>query len=226
MIINPTSTVAPGNFTVYPAGTHHEVLAYALDPDPDGVVRQEPSTGELILGYPPLGIRNGITVILRGDGAYALGSQHTVYVRFYNGTTPLGEQSVVLYDQTPQTVLLGFPFAQQNLTAPRVGVYTFQFLPLNAIPAPDYLRLTMLVLEDDTDPSAPPYRKSELLPMNDLRAPYWMLVVETNTDDPIDIPSGFRVLSLHPPLRMVAGAVLPPPSDGRVRSYFLTLREG
>lgn len=227
MIINPTSTVSTGNFIVYPSGTHHDALVYALNPDGDGVSRAEPNTGELILAYPALGLRSSLKVILRGSGAYALKSQHTAYVRLYNGATLLGEQSVVLYDQSLQTTVLTFNFTIQNLSQPRVGVYTFQFIPLSQMPAPDYINLTMLVIEDDEkNDTPPPYRKTELVPINDLRAPYWMMVVETNTDDPIAIPEGFQLVSLHPPLRFENNQVLPPDTGGRTDTYFLTLREG
>lgn len=227
MIVNPISTVSHGNFSVYPTGTHHDALVYALDPDGDGVIRPEPNTGELILGYPALGLRSSLKVILRGSGAYGLQTQHTAYVRLYNGTTLLGEQSVMLYDQSLQTTMLTFSFNQQNLSQPRVGVYTFQTLPLSQMPAPDYINLTMLVLEDDDKTNTPPpYRKTELVPINDLRAPYWMMVVETNTDDPIEIPDGFQVVSLHPPLRYDNKQVLPPDTGGRTETYFLTIREG
>jgi len=227
MIINPTSTVSTGDFIVYQYGTHHGVLSYAIYPDDNGVSRQEPNTGELILGYPAVGLRNRLKVILRGSGSYGLQNQHTAYVRLYNGATLLGEQSVVLYHQSLQTTVLTFNFTSQNLSQPRVGVYTFQFIPLSRVPAPDYINLTMLVIEDDnTNDTPPPYRKTELVPINDLRAPYWMMVVETNTDDPIAIPKGFQLVSLHPPLRFENNQVLPPNTGGRTDTYFLTLREG
>lgn len=226
MIINPIATVQAGNFGVFPTGTPDGVLVYAVDPDGDGVERSEPDTGELILAYPALGKKSSIKVILRGDGSYDVQGSITGYVKLYNGTNLLGQQSVVLYGRSLQTYTLTFSFPSQSLLYPRVGFSTFEVLSQAPRLVLGYVRLTMLVLEDAVgDNTPPPFRKATLVPMNDLRAPYWMLVVETNTVDPIEIPAGFKVVSVQPPLRLVGKRVLPPVSDGRTHTYVLTLCE-
>lgn len=228
MIINPTQTIQTGNFSVFPSNTtHHEALRYTENPDIDGIIRPEPTNAVLILGYPAIGIRSTITMHLRGQKLIGIPAALSLHIQLLNGQTPLASATLTL-SETLQTYTHTFEFAETNLSQPRLAVRTTDFNIADAYDLPEtvYLKITMLVLDDSDNPTEPPYRKIELIPINDLRAPYWLMVVETNTDDVIDIPNGFKLVSLHPPLRLINNKVLPPTADGRTYTYFLTLREG
>lgn len=224
MIRDPISTVSDGGYSVYGASTHHAALVYAANPDGDGVSRQEPNTGELILGYGNLGLVAGVKAYIRGGGAYALQSQIAARARLYNGNTLLAEVDFTLYDYVA-THTVQFPVSNITLTDARLGLKTFDFLPQNLMPAPDYTGYTMAILEDEPSSTPPPFRQVRLTPQRGYVSPYWVMEIITNHDSNEPLPTGFAYLGSPDGVRLSGNNLILPEVQGEESRFIVWLRE-
>jgi hypothetical protein len=224
MIRNPISTVATGGYSVYGASTHHAALVYAPNPDSDGVSRPEPDTAELILGYGYLGSVAGVKAYIRGGGAYALNSQLAAQARLYDGSTLLAQVDFTLYDYTA-THTITFPVSNLTISNARLGLRTFEFLPQERMPAPDYSNFTMAVLDDDPQSSPPPFRQVRLTPAREYVSPYWVMEIITNHAAGEPVPTGFAFLGSPDGVRVSGSNLLLPDVQGEESRFIVWLRE-
>jgi len=129
-----------------------------------------------------------------------------------------------LYDYTA-THTITFPVSNLTISNARLGLRTFEFLPQEQEPAPDYSNFTMAVLDDDPQSSPARFRQVRLTPVREYVSPYWVMEIITNhaADEPM--PAGFAFLVSPDGVRVSGSNLLLPDVQGEESRFIVWLRE-
>ena len=193
MYRDPIGVLDDGGYEPYGAQSIVEALRYALDPDVDGVVRAEPSSGVLKLSYGGASSVREIAVYLRGAGEVFF-TEVPYKLQLRSGGVLLQEWSGALSLSLSTAVYVYSSDVLRSFSDLQVWFWTTDVVPTERERNPYFSQLTMLVLSFDVE-EVPFIRRVRLVPAMGGLAPLWWLVVETNDPAPVSVPVGFRLVA-------------------------------